>query len=190
MKTESRKVNVIIGKAHNTQKGASKNYKISLPNTWTNSLGINEYNREMIISFDGKRIVIEPKKTPDSFAKEKAECGHIVKILRLYDNNNLATVIAADYTEKTICVENHTDIPIKRAFGKNETPTWEDYQNFLSERCVPQTRAGLKEYLDSLEISEYDPLEIIKKTKGKMAEDNQWIEIEEVKGNEYKTCHG
>ena len=56
-------------------------------------------------------------------------------------------------------------------------PTWDDFQNFLEERCIPRARAGLREYLEALGLDEYDPLEIIKKTSGRMAEDQQWIEI-------------
>jgi len=29
----------------------------------------------------------------------------------------------------------------------------------------------------TIEVSNYDPLQIIEKTNGRMAEDNQWIEI-------------
>lgn len=33
--------------------------------------------------------------------------------------------------------------------------------------------------LKSLELAEYDPFEIVKKTQGRIAEDNTWLEIEE-----------
>jgi hypothetical protein len=50
----------------------------------------------------------------------------------------------------------------------------------LEERCIPRQRAGLREYLEAHGLDEYDPLAIIKKTKGRMAEDDQWMEVNEV----------
>lgn len=50
----------------------------------------------------------------------------------------------------------------------------------MDERCVPCARLGLREYLDVIGVTEYDPLEINRKTKGCMAEDEQWLEIEEM----------
>ena len=53
--------------------------------------------------------------------------------------------------------------------------------SFLEERCLPKSRAGIREYLEAIGVSEYDPMEIIKKTAGRMAEDDQWIEMEALK---------
>ena len=50
---------------------------------------------------------------------------------------------------------------------------------FLEERCVPRQREGIREYLETLGLDEYDPWEIIKRTQGRMAEDQQWIEVVE-----------
>ena len=50
---------------------------------------------------------------------------------------------------------------------------------FLEERCIPRQRDGIREYLGVLGLDEYDPWEIIKRTKGRMAEDQQWIEVVE-----------
>ena len=66
------------------------------------------------------------------------------------------------------------------AFGNNQTPTWEDFQVFLEERCIPRARAGLREYLDTIGVDSYDPLQIIRKTAGRMAEDQRWLKVEEV----------
>ena len=54
-------------------------------------------------------------------------------------------------------------------------------ESFLEERCIPRQRAGLREYLETLGLSEYDPIAIIQKTKGRMAEDAQWLEVQELK---------
>jgi len=64
------------------------------------------------------------------------------------------------------------------AFGNNTLPTWEDFKLFLEDRCLPRQRAGLQEYLDAIGVGEHDPIEIISKTAGRMAEDNQWLEME------------
>jgi hypothetical protein len=76
---------------------------------------------------------------------------------------------------------NHIYDPVKTAFGNNLLPTWEDFQFFLQERCIPRQRAGLQEYLETIGVSEYDPVEIINKTAGRMAEDNQWLEMDHLK---------
>lgn len=104
--------------------------------------------------------------------------GHALVLLSYYDAQTLCTKIAADYQEKTICVENYVSNVLKTAFGNNHEPAWEDYHFFLEERCIPRSRAGLRYYLDAIGVEEYEPLEIIKKTAGRMKEDQQWIEVE------------
>ena len=74
--------------------------------------------------------------------------------------------------------KNFTDNSINTAFGIKSNASWQDYNDFLKDRCIPESREGLKYYLNSIEVDEYNPLEIIKKTKGKMAEDNQWLDVE------------
>ena len=86
--------------------------------------------------------------------------------------------IIADFTDETVSIENMTDHIVKTAFGKNETPTWSDFQNFLEERCLPRSRSGIREYLETIGVESYEPFEIIKKTNGRMAEDNQWLKWE------------
>lgn len=43
------------------------------------------------------------------------------------------------------------------------------------------TSYGLREYLEALGLDEYDPVTIIEKTGGRMAEDQQWLTIEVLK---------
>ena len=66
-----------------------------------------------------------------------------------------------------------------RAFGANNQPNYTDYLSFLEERCFPRKRDKSKIILEELGLPFYDPFEIIRKTKGRMAEDDFWIEIEE-----------
>lgn len=44
-------------------------------------------------------------------------------------------------------------------------PSWLDFLNFLEERCIPRDRAGLREYLETIGVDEYDPIEIIKNVR-------------------------
>ena len=97
--------------------------------------------------------------------------------LEYFNGSTLCSTIWADEANQTVTVVNHTDDIVHTAFGKNGNPSWEDYQDFLEERCVPRTRAGLRQYLDAIGVSEYDPLAIIRKTEGRMAEDHQWIRV-------------
>ena len=104
--------------------------------------------------------------------------GHGVYRLHYYNDLDICTVILADFTDQTLYTENRTDQLVKTAFGKKQLLLWEDFVSFLEERCIPKERAGLREYLESIGLDEYDPWEIVKKTQGRMAEDQQWIEIE------------
>lgn len=115
------------------------------------------------------------------FASRQMAQGHEVRILRLYDRDQLCSTIYADFTGRTVVVENQPVSFIKTAFGNNSRPNWEDFQRFLEERCIPRQRAGLREYLEVLGLEEYNPLAIIEKTGGRMAEDQQWLSIEVLK---------
>ena len=98
-------------------------------------------------------------------------------VLHLMDPKGLCTIIKADYKTETVTIENFTDDILHKAFGVKEKPTWDDYLYFLESRCFPRTRDKLKLYLKALDIPYYDPLSIIEKTKGRMADDTQWVEI-------------
>lgn len=87
----------------------------------------------------------------------------------------VCTEIYVDYKNKKIKIINRTNDIMKRAFGVNETPTWEDFENFISERCFPKSRALRKTVLDKIGVDSYDPMQIIELTKGRTAEDNQYI---------------
>ena len=127
----------------------------------------------------GHQIVITRVVTIEEFYHEKKVQSHNVKTLKFWNANTLCTTIVADFTNHTLCAENHTSQLVKTAFGKNRLPSWADLMAFLEERCVPRQREGIREYLETLGLDEYDPWEIIKRTQGRMAEDQQWIEVVE-----------
>lgn len=175
---EKRIVNVIIQAPGGTAAKNSSTYKLSLPSSWVKEMGISEEDRQVEMKFDGTSITITKKLDMKDFVQGAKKIGREILVLFYYDDKTLCTKIAADYTEKSICVENFVPNVLRTAFGNNEEPTWEDYLLFLEERCIPKSRAGLRQYLDEIGVDEYDPLEIIKKTSGRMAEDQQWIKVE------------
>ena len=94
--------------------------------------------------------------------------------------NTVITEITADYKTKKIAIVNHTNDVIDRAFGINEHPSFDDWNRFLESRCIPRSRGDIHTYLKSIDVDFYDPLLIVKKTNGRMAEDsNALILVEE-----------
>lgn len=101
----------------------------------------------------------------------------VVMRMKYMHRDTLCSVIDIDFKHKKIYVTNKTDKILLRAFGVVTEPTWEDFLEFLENRCFPRTRAGLKDILRDLDLDSYDPLQIIEKTQGRMAEDHQWIQV-------------
>lgn len=175
---EKRKAKVNISAAGGTAGKGAKTCKVTLPTAWVEALAISEENREIELGFDGTKIILSPILSGTEFAAQKRSLRHEVRLLRFYESDKLCTTIYADFSDETLIAENHIDDPVKTAFGNNTLPDWADFQAFLQERCIPRERAGLREYLEALDLAEYNPLEIIQKTGGRMAEDRQWLEIE------------
>lgn len=90
----------------------------------------------------------------------------------------VCTIIDADVRGKKVKVKNFTDDYLFRAFGKEENPSFQQFEAFLESRCFPESRDKMKLILRELDIPFYDPLLIIEKTQGKMAEDEFWIKME------------
>lgn len=175
---ETRSAKLIVNKSGGTASEKSKTYRVTIPNSWVEQLGISEENREIELSFDGTEITVRQKQT----LREYKKTHNRNKLLQLcfYHGNSLCTTILADETAEKVLIENHTDNPLYTAFGVNDNPGWQDYQSFLEERCIPKSRAGLQEYLNAIGVDEYNPLEIVRKTKGRMAEDQSWLEVTEL----------
>ena len=175
---ERRLGKIIIHASGGTAGRGGNTFKVTLPSAWIKEMGIDESCRDVDLSFDGNTISLTKHLTLDEFISYKLARGDTLLKLSFFDGDTLCTTIVADETARVLRIENHTDQVIKTAFGNNPTPTWEDLQYFLEERCIPRARSGLREYLESIGVEKYDPVEIIKKTEGRMAEDNQWIRIE------------
>lgn len=87
-------------------------------------------------------------------------------------HQEICSVIDADERARKMQVYNYTNDAIKRAFGRETMPTFEQYEEFLESRCFPKTRDKMKIVLLEIELPFYDPLMIIEKTQGRMAEDD------------------
>ena len=175
---ETRNAKLIVNKSGGTASEKSKTYRVTIPNSWVEQLGISEDNREIELSFDGSEITVRRKQTMQEY-KDTHNRNKLLQ-LQFFHGDSLCTTILADETAEKVLIENHTSDPLYTAFGVNNNPDWQDYQNFLEERCISKSRAGLKEYLNAIGVSEYNPLEIIRKTKGRMAEDRSWLEVTEL----------
>jgi len=92
--------------------------------------------------------------------------------------DELCTVIDVDEKNHNIEVINYTKQLLKRAFGKIEKPSYQQYEEFLESRCFPPTRDKMKLVLREYDLPFYDSMMIIEKTEGRMAEDDFWIRIE------------
>lgn len=178
---ERRVAKVNISSAGGTAASGAKTCKVTVPTTWIDALGVDEGHRELELIFDGAKITLSRNLCGSDFAERQLAQSHEVRILRFYDRDDLCSTIYADFTAQTLTVENQAVPTIKTAFGNNLLPNWEDFQRFLEERCIPRQRAGLREYLETLGLDEYNPLAIIEKTSGRMAEDQQWLTIEVLK---------
>ncbi len=178
---ERRMARVNISTAGGTASKDSKTCKVTLPTTWVDAMGVTAQRRELELTFDGTKIILSGHLNGPAFVDQQLAKGHELRALQFYDRDALCSTIYADFTGQTVVVENQAVPTIKTAFGNNLLPTWEDFQNFLAERCIPHQRAGLREYLEALGLDEYDPLAIIEKTGGRMAEDQQWLTIEVLK---------
>ena len=98
--------------------------------------------------------------------------------LKYYYRDMLCTVIDVDEIEQRVWIRNYTNNLLFRAFGRNEQPSWTDYEEFLESRCFPRSRDKMKLMLKEYDIPFYDPLLIIEKTGGRMEEDDFHIVVE------------
>ena len=85
------------------------------------------------------------------------------------------TVIDVNFLDRKVVIQNKTDDILHRAFGVIKDPTWNDFENFLRDRCFPQTRGNCKERLQVIGLLDYEPLQIVEKTRGRLADDEMWL---------------
>lgn len=173
--------NIIVNTAGGTAGRDAKTYKLALPSSWIKQMGLSEDAKEVELRFDGRSIAVCRRRTLEETSAEWLAAGHTVLRLRYYDADLLCSTILVDCTDKAVRADNTAAKTVKTAFGRNEFPSWSDFEAFLEERCIPRARSGLREYLEAIGVEEYDPLAIIQKTGGRMAEDSQWLSVEVLK---------
>lgn len=93
--------------------------------------------------------------------------------------DNPTTEIFADLKARTIQIKNLSDDVMITAFGANYHPSFADFEDLLEDRCLPKSRDKLKLCLKELGLDYYEPLNIIRITKGRMAGDFFSLEIVE-----------
>ncbi len=105
------------------------------------------------------------------------EAGYTLRMTYMY-RQYPCTVIDVDFLNRNIQIKNRTPDPLHRAFGVLERPSWEDFEAFLQDRCFPSTRGNAKSLLRALGVDTYDPLQIVEKTHGRMADDDMWLKFQ------------
>ena len=110
------------------------------------------------------------------YLNEKPAEDYTLRMTYMYQQHP-CTIIDVDFLNQRVMVQNKTKDMLHRAFGVIEKPTWNDFELFLKERCFPATRGNAKEILKELQLTSYDPLQIVEKTRGRTAEDDMWLKF-------------
>ena len=111
------------------------------------------------------------------YLNQAPEDGYTMRMTLMYQNRP-CTAIDVNFLQNKIKIQNYTKDILHRAFGIKEDPTWEDFYVFLQDRCFPKTRGNVKTVLAGLGLQDYDPLQIVEKTKGRTAEDDLWLKFQ------------
>lgn len=110
------------------------------------------------------------------YLNQKPAEGYTLRITYMYQQHP-CTIIDVDFLHQKVMVQNKTKDMLHRAFGVIEHPTWHDFELFLKDRCFPATRGNVKELLKQLQLTSYDPLQIVEKTRGRTEEDDMWLKF-------------
>lgn len=98
------------------------------------------------------------------------------------------TIIDVDFLHEKIAIKNRTSDILHRAFGVVENPTWQQFEEFLLDRCFSPTRGDIKSILKHLGIDSYDTLQIVEKTCGRTADDDMWLKFKYYPNRGYKNA--
>lgn len=100
-------------------------------------------------------------------------------VLYYKNKDRITTKIVVDPIKKSVQIENYSDFPLELAFGVNKNPSFQDFEDFLEDRCFQRNCDGMKLRLRELRLDYYDPYLICKKTNGRLAGDHYSIEFAE-----------
>ena len=106
-----------------------------------------------------------------------------IKKIYYFNSKDLVSIIIVDEENKQIFVENLSNDIFHLPFGIIKNPSWTDYLNFLEKRCIPKTRYDIQNILKQMDLNEYNPKDIVKITHGRVADDNEWLSLENAKEN-------
>lgn len=112
----------------------------------------------------------------DKYVNRPPEKNYTLRMTYMHGQNP-CTIIDVDFINERVAIKNRTNDILYRAFGVVENPTWQQFQEFLEDRCFPKTRGNMKAVLKELGIDSYDPLQIVERTKGRTADDNLWLKF-------------
>lgn len=110
-------------------------------------------------------------------AAQRPADGYTLRMTYMY-RKYPCTIIDVDFLNQKVMIQNRTNDVLHRAFGVEETPSWNDFERFLEERCFPATRGNSQSLLKALHLTSYDPLQIVEKTQGRMADDELWLKFD------------
>lgn len=101
------------------------------------------------------------------------------------DEKTADVIIAAD--RKSLIYKKYTEDILKVPFAF-DNPTIEQMYDFIESRCMPKERTQLQDYLEELDLEEYNPWDIVKRTHGVMWEDFLWFKFpgEDISWDEVK----
>lgn len=116
------------------------------------------------------------RQTISKYLNQTPDEDYSMRIDFMY-KQKVCTEIYVDYLHKKVKIVNRIDNIMKRAFGVNENPDWDDFEEFLADRCFPKSRAMQKTILERIGVDSYDPIQILEKTNGRTAEDNQYLKF-------------
>lgn len=107
----------------------------------------------------------------------EAELAHYTLKYDYMNRDELMSEILVNLTDQKILVINHSSDIIHLAFGVNLLPNWDDFMDFLRERCFPEGRDRIREVLNYYGLDSFDAFALIEETGGVMAEDHQWLKV-------------
>lgn len=100
-----------------------------------------------------------------------------IKVFNWYCKGELTAKIVADYETHSVEVTNFKNDSYYLPFAPEITPTWDQWQFVLKEHCPSEHNAFINDILESLGLDHFDALDIIKKTKGAIANDPCTVEL-------------
>lgn len=94
----------------------------------------------------------------------------------MWKDEKIADVIIKN-NRRDVTINRYSNDPGKQPFGGNKLDLERVY-DFLKERWFEMERPDVSEMLEDLNLDEYNPWKIVKKTHGVMFEDFLWIKFE------------